>query len=337
MRWMAIVPAIGLGLGLAVLAGCGGPKQSETMKVLKRPSPPPAVPARQAMPADESLRTAARRELDESLRSPQMLLRVYAIEGLRESIGAQASDQITSALDDPEWLVRFAAAMASGQLRLGDARSKLIELAGDENKNVRVAARFALHRLGDSSLSHDLEYTAHDLDPAVRGNTVMVLGMLEEQSALKILRSLMKDSNTAVRLQVAEAMWMLGDEQGLKSLVAWTISGYPDDQLIAVLALAKPRDTRVREHVRGLLTSDYAEVTLQAARAMGMLGSDEGYGVALVGAKHADWRQRHLAALALGAIGRSDAQPVLGKLLQDPEPIVRIAAATAILQLKEGQ
>ena len=78
-----------------------------------------------------------------------------------------------------------------------------------------------------------------------------------------------------------------------------------------------------------------------AARALGMLGSDDGYGVALLGAKATDPergpRQRHLAALAFGAIGRTDAQDVLATLLKDPIPDVRLAAASAILQLKNAK
>jgi HEAT repeat protein len=41
-----------------------------------------------------------------------------------------------------------------------------------------------------------------------------------------------------------------------------------------------------------------------------------------------------MAALALGDIGRSDAQDELKSLLKDRDPGVRLAAATAVLQLK---
>jgi HEAT repeat protein len=51
------------------------------------------------------------------------------------------------------------------------------------------------------------------------------------------------------------------------------------------------------------------------------------------GARETDPKLRVLAALALGAIGRTDEQPVLRDLLNDKDPDVRIAAATAILQL----
>jgi HEAT repeat protein len=104
--------------------------------------------------------------------------------------------------------------------------------------------------------------------------------------------------------------------------------------MVALLALARPKDHRAEQNFRGALTSDYVEVALVAARCMGMLGSDEGYGVALQGARSADPRQRLLAALAFGAIARTDAQEPLKKLLEDSDPDVRVAAANAILQLK---
>jgi HEAT repeat protein len=133
-------------------------------------------------------------------------------------------------------------------------------------------------------------------------------------------------------------MWRLGDEQGLAALVAGSVSKYPDDQVLCILALAAPRDTRVIEHIRGKLSDEpqnrgYVEIALAAARAMGELGSDEGYAVAARGARTVDPRQKTLAALAFGAIGRTDAQPYLAPLLRDPDPSVRLAAATAILEL----
>jgi HEAT repeat protein len=65
-----------------------------------------------------------------------------------------------------------------------------------------------------------------------------------------------------------------------------------------------------------------------------MLGSDEAYMLAANATRSSEWQQRHLAALALGAIGRADSQDRLEPLLRDPELDVRVAAATAILLLR---
>jgi HEAT repeat protein len=145
---------------------------------------------------------------------------------------------------------------------------------------------------------------------------------------------MMNDRDPIVRYEVAEAMWRLGDEVGLQALVVGTVSEYGEDQAICVLALAQPRDSRVAPHIWGKLTSPLPEVALVAARAMGMIGSDAGYGVALNNIRTPDPRKKALAALAFGQIGRSDAQPHLAPLLKDPDQSVRVAAATAILQLK---
>jgi HEAT repeat protein len=131
-------------------------------------------------------------------------------------------------------------------------------------------------------------------------------------------------------------MWRLGDPEAKEDLLALTVSAYADDQMVGYLALAGPRDPEVRKYVGSGLTSDYPEVSLVAARAMGQLGSDEGYGVAQKGAKSSTAAQRFLAAMAFAAIGRTDAQPVLKTLLSDKDPKVRVAAAAAVLQLGAG-
>ena len=162
----------------------------------------------------------------------------------------------------------------------------------------------------------------------------MVLGLLGDASAVNVLRGMRVDIEPAVRQQAAEALWRLGDEQGMADLIGLSVSRYPDDEMIGLLGLAQPHDVRIRQHVRGGLVSDWPEVNLVAARAMGILGSDEGYGIVLQGAKSADPTDRLLATLAFGAIGRSDSQDLLRELLKDSESSIRIAAATSILQLK---
>jgi HEAT repeat protein len=175
-------------------------------------------------------------------------------------------------------------------------------------------------------------------NPRVRRNVALALGLLGEKSALTtILPTMRADADPVVRQQALEAMWRLGDEGALKDLVALTASGYADDQMRGLLALAAPQRQIVRGNVRSLLSGNvHKEVTLVAARAMGMLGSDEGYGIAMEAVKSQDPQQRFLAALALGAIGRTDAQDALRTLLADRQANVQLAAASAVLQLSRG-
>jgi HEAT repeat protein len=335
----------------SVMVGCGGPQkaplppladeagknprsQVKIPKAKEAPKPPP----RQEIALDKTLAATARRQVTDALRSGDALVRGQAIEALRYNPDAEARQQIIAAFDDRNVGICFAAVMMAGELQIKEAQPALLKLAEDPNPNVGVAVRFALHKLGDKRRTNDLLKYAVNPDPKVRANAATVLGLLGESSGLKILRTLRLDPDPFVRMQAYEAMWRLGDETALRSLATLTASQYASDRMTAILAMAAPQRQVVREQVRGFLAGDdvQTEVTLVAARAMGMLGSDEGYKIAQDAAGSKDPYQRFLAALAFGAIGRSDAQDELRKLMSDAEPNVQLAAATAILQLNKG-
>jgi HEAT repeat protein len=339
-------------IGLAIVgAGCqdggggagggGATTRAVAYKNVGVPQPKDAPPAppKGDVAVDPTLMATARQCVSQSLRSSDPLLRSQAVEALRNSPDAQATSQILAALDDRDRGVRFGAAMMAGELQLKQAYPKLKRLAQDPDGSVDVAALFALHKLGDTSRSQEIGQAALSEDKVVRRNVALVLGMLGEPSAIKILNRLRVDDDALVRQQAVEAMWRLGDQDAIKPLVALTASKYADDKIIGLLALAAPRRQIIREHVRGSLAGDAVqlEVSLVAARAMGMLGSDEGYAIAKDAIASKDPQQRFLAALALGSIGRTDAQDELKQLLSDPVPNVQLAAATALLQIQQGQ
>lgn len=336
-------------LTMAVFTGCVAPPsqqqpndpqdkemRAKVLKEIPAAPTPPQSPSETKMAVNEALRRDARDQILKSFQSSSTVLRCQAIEAAQNGMGTGAGGLIMAGLKDSKPLVRFASAMAAGTLKYEDARAELAAIAEDEDPSVCVAVRYALHQLGDTSLSHDLEKFAGSPSPVVRRNTVMVLGLLNERSAIKILRPMQRDPDSAVRVAAAEAMWRLGDDDGLKACVGLVVSQFPDDQILGCLALAATHDERVRPYLRGKLTTPYDEVNLVAARALGMIGQDTGYAVAQKGAKAADPRQRALAALAFGSIGRADAQSILSGLLKDSDEGVRIAAAMAALQLKDS-
>jgi len=312
---------------LAVLSWAAGCAESRTAA--------PGSPTQQDADVKESLKAAARRELAVALVDRDSLLRMHAVEAVKDALGTAGQNQILLAMNDSQPPVRFAATMAAGELRLQEAMPALRRmLVQDNDPHIQLAVIFAMHRLGDVRHSAGLEQAIRSPDPEVRADTALALGRLAEKTAVRILRPVLKDPAVATRLQAAEALWRLGDEEGLKYLVAAALSGHPAQKMFALLALAGPRNHAVIEHVRAGLDSEYLEVSLVAARSLGMLGSDEAYTLAANTTRSAEWRQRHLAAMALGAIGRPDAQDLLAPLLKDPEGDVRLAAAAAILQLR---
>jgi len=165
---------------------------------------------------------------------------------------------------------------------------------------------------------------------------VYVLGRLNNPSAIPLLRPLRHDPVQTIRMEAASSLWLLHDPKGLDDLVAYAISKYADDVILATLALAGPRDPSVIQHIRANMDDDYPEEELAAAQALGLLGSDEGYPLAMKYIHSSDARQRSMAASALGAIGQPQARDALTPLLSDSDPHVRLAAARAILELKKA-
>lgn len=336
--------------GLVLSTGCGG-GGGRTGGVTPPPAEPPrGFPAPRDIPIDPQLVADAKAELDKLLKAELAFDRVYAIEGLRHVEGEKAAEQIVSQMNVDAQAVRFAAVMAAGDLKLEAAKPQLLKLVNDPDRRVQVAVRYALHRLGDTTRSHDLEAFAQYVGRAggppnegerVRGATAMVLGRLGEPSGKGILRLLRVDAAPTVRQQADEALFLLGDERGRDSILGYTTSHHPDDVLFAMRALAQKRDPTYKLYAWSKLSEanddkkGYLEVALAAAMAMGAMGFDDGYGVAMKGMTDKDkqlgMRRRVLAAGAFGTIGRSDAQPYLATLLKDPESEVRAAAATAIL------
>jgi HEAT repeat protein len=320
---------------LLAISGCGPSRPPPAVDVpppAHAPAPPPPAPVVLNVP----LHQQALRVLLTCADSDDAHLRADSIEALQETGQPEAAAAAIKGLDDSAASVQFAACVAVGELRLERAHDQLLRLHdGQSPVTVRVSVLFALHRLGDTRYSHELEKLAADPSAEVRGKTAMVLGLLQEPSAIPMLLELRRDAEEPVRLEAATSLWCLGDERGLDDLAAAAVSQYPDDLILATLALAAPKNPRIIQHVRANLVTDYPEVELAAARAMGMLGSDEGYVIAMRGAQSSDPFQRSMAALALGSIGRSDSQRTLAKLLIDPIPSVRLSAATAILQLHD--
>ncbi len=268
----AAMKAASITLFISLLAsGCAGPAGPSAPPPAKRSSEPaiPPPPPRAHVPINETFRESARAEIYAALNSEDPVIRTHAIEAAREALASAARPQILKALEDKQGIVRYAAAMATGELRLDGARATLIKMINDPDQGAQVGAIFALHRLGDVRFSAGLESALRSPELNVRATAAFALGRLGEKSAINILRSCLKDRAIEVRLQSAEALWRLGDEDGLKTLVAASLSGHPAHAMVALLALAAPGDVRLIEHIRAGLESDYLEVKLVAARALG--------------------------------------------------------------------
>ena len=101
-----------------------------------------------------------------------------------------------------------------------------------------------------------------------------------------------------------------------------------------------------------LATAPHIETRLAAARGLGLLGSTDGFEIALGALRRKGplledtrdppegqiLRRRQLAAAALGAIGRADALPALAEMLEESkDPRVQVSAARAVLSIPRAE
>lgn len=283
---------------------------------------------------------------------PNPVIRAAAIEGFEISGCDEGLPWIRSALLDEHAGVRFAACVALGMDRDETARSALSERIEDEDPSVRVAAMFAMHRLGDTTHTGRMSgYLLNHADERVRRNAAFVLGRFEEEGAIKMLARAMKDKDLGVQNMALEGMARLGNPQAREQLVFTANSGVGSEEVFAIGALSVLKDPLHEDMFRAKVADEEAphlETRLAAARALAMLGHNDGYGLALRSLRFNRprvhdpedtpegqvLRVRQLAAAALGAMGTTGALPELMRMMESNDDArLQVSAGTAILQI----
>ena len=300
-----------------------------------------------------ALRTRALNYLTAAIRYPHNpAVRVEAVEALETCGQERGLPWLRSALMDDHPAVRFAACVAVGARRDGVASNAVHAALDDPDASVQVAALFALHRFGRKQRTGRIAtFLLNHESPAVRRNAALVLGLLEEPGAIKVLARAMKDADAGVRQHALEAMARLGNAEASQELAFMANTGVGSEEVFALNALAATGNPVYQDTFRyKLATAPHIETRLAAARGLGLLGSTEGFEIALGALRPRGpllkdardppqgqiLRRRQLAAAALGAMGQADALPALSEMLEESgDPRVQVSAARAILDILE--
>lgn len=285
--------------------------------------------------------------IDASL-SESAVLRASAIEALRPRPG-DLVEAVRMGLADENRGVRFVAAMMAGRAQLCDISYLVRPLLLDESQSVHAAAIYALSVCEIDVDPSPLGTMIMSSDPEVKGNAAMVLGVLGNPSAITMLRWAagqgMELAGPArarmVDMQIAEAMVRLGEEREIEAIRAALFAPGEDAELVALAcqmvgrlddkaALGNLIDLAVREgdrrppsEVRLLAISAISEIDVQRVP----------MGIAETMVQDQNWEVRAQAAATLGDIGDSVSLPELELLLHDPNPLVQVSAAGAILKI----
>ena len=238
------------------------------------------------------------------------------------------------------------AAYLIGEIGEASALPMLRELAGapmprasaGEQALVRLQFAEAMLKLNDVEALNYVRSATRARDDEVRILAIQVIGQAKDRAMRGNLHNLIDpmDQPMQVRLAAAEALAKMGQYQGLPLAVATAdfdatdVTGLVNYYLKAAREALRQQEAAFK---KAQAVNDGDQVLERALiqtraeiRSLEQLLSDE----AARGEIAATLRLQ--AAITLGAFGKEQADKVLVGLLDDPDPYVRLAAATSILR-----
>lgn len=320
------------------------------------------------------VRDKAIEQIVASTRSEDHFIRANAMEAA-QYLPRRAVPVVQLGLTDDRAVVRFVALTTMGERRLKRLVPVADGSKDDPSASVRAARLFAMRRCGIQVDLTPLGSMLGSDDPQTRSNAVMLLGRLGEASAIPMIQQhaqqpmarVSAPREAIVRLQFAEAMARLGDDDALSSIRAGIFSRFGEVRVLAIGIVGQIQDQRMEGLLFRLLANqeEPTEIRLAAARAIANYRSPAVI-LDLLKASPLVWNAaasdeallRTQAVMTLGdieasreAIRRnllsSDPQPIreqfhgrqgcelLVRRLGDDDEKVRIAAASAVLQVLE--
>ena len=251
--------------------------------------------------------------------------------------------------------VRFVAAMSAGDAGLAGLAPLISPLLSDPSASVRAAAIYAMNKIGEGADPSPLASMARSDDPEVRANAYLVLGLMGNPSAIPLIESTLGKGMRLVNpmrvrlteLQAAEALVLLGDQDDIEPIRAALFTPVEQGE-ITVLAcdmLGRLGDEQARAMLFRMIAASGnqtrpPEIRMAATAALFRLGPPlpeglENLILSQVGDR--DPRRRVQAAACLAVVPGQQALAALEGLLSDGEPMVRTAAAGAILSRSDSR
>ncbi len=303
----------------------------------------------------DPLRRSALREraiamLLEGARADNAMLRANSIEGL-QTVPSRVEPLARAALTDPNLGVRFTAAMTIGKLGLCDSSALVRPLLTDQEPIVQAGAICALRRCNAEVDPTPLANLLFSSDPKTRAIGAFVLGELGDPSAIPMLKSAANRGSVGglpveqklFQLQVAEALGKLGDAEALQAVRAALYPGADEEYEAAVLAAQILGELKDRSAVRELVTrieeregrefTTPPELRLASAAALAKMGYRDGAYVAQQLWQSESSALRAQSAFVFGETVGEEGLEFLETMLDDADPLVQVAAATAIVKV----
>ncbi|HEY4177321.1 MAG TPA: HEAT repeat domain-containing protein [Kofleriaceae bacterium] len=277
-------------------------------------------------------RELASATLEQALNSPSAKLKLIAIDAVTSAQLTDLAENVAERMEDKD--DRVVAAAATAILHAYPQAPKALgAMLESENAEARAIAVEGIGKKVGKIAFDDLEKAANDRDVRVRRIAIRWLGQLKDANAVEILARRAKDPDDSVRAASITALGRIG----LGNLPGYAKQAVGDHSLAVRLAGVD-------------LYVDLSR-TLKMDTELGALAEDENANVAVEAAiaiKRTDLAQKALdklvvddrseiragaANVAIRAVGKEAAKPVLGKLGQDADARVRLSAARAMMHV----
>jgi HEAT repeat protein len=318
---------------LSVFSGCG---EGQSLKAVR-------LPGKSSV---GGLQPQALTIVEQGLDDPDPQIRDKAVEVVAATGQMQLMPKVQKLLSDDYVPVRFAAALAVGDTEYYLAKGDVQRLTQMADDNTKIAAAYAMYRLGYKRYLDPIRRAATSSDQTVRANAVVLLGKAGDPNVLELLYWAKNDdsSEPKVRYQATEAIARLGDEKIVPKIWTMLVSKFVENKIIGIKAMGAIGTVEAKEALFTKLDDDILEVRLVAAEQLAALGDTSGEQVVLsIFEEHltagldqpGQERVMVLTALAIGRLGTPKVTGYLPKLLKSDSPLVRLAAAQAVLEAAE--
>lgn len=206
--------------------------------------------------------------------------------------------QIVNGMDDKVAKVRKMAVLAAGRQKAADAVRKGLS---DKDPLVRIAAAKMLIMMGDRSFENYIIKEMSSLVIDVWEESMIALAEVNDTTTIATFRDAMADGPWEIRLAAAEAFTILNRKDGFGTIQEALMNDNPFVRARAVEILKKHRPPAAGDMLVSAVNDEYINVSVVAIQGLARLKNKK-------------------------------YQTVFIDLMNAPNPLVRIAAASAYLQ-----
>ncbi|NLB34231.1 MAG: HEAT repeat domain-containing protein [Elusimicrobia bacterium] len=207
---------------------------------------------------------------------------------------------------DGNFTVRAAAAEALGNIRSRAAAPHLIAGLKDKERNVKASVLVSMGYIRSSETVDPLiKFAKAEKDEGLKVSALNVLGVIGDPAALGILHDSLSSSSTPrVRQIAAQSLGRLRNEESVKALVGVIGDKDKNLRLQAARALGEIGSSEALKPLsRQLGRESDTEVLVALAHALGQLGNQDGLDIVLNATRSDNNSLKRSALRALGAIG----------------------------------